>query len=235
MKINGSVALVTGANRGLGRAFAEALLERGAAKVYAGVRNPASVPSESRLTPIQLDITNPADVAAAAAALSDVDLVINNAGISTGGSLLSAPDLTGFRADFETNVVGTVEVARAFAPILKANGGGALVNMLSALSFVTYPHIGSYSASKSAAWSVTNALRLELNAQGTLVVGVHAGYIDTDMTARIDDPKSDPADIAREVMDAIERGDEEVLADETSRYVKAGLSGSLRGLYPSLV
>jgi len=234
MKISGSTALVTGANRGLGLAYAQALLDRGAAKVYAGARNPDSV-TDARLTPVRLDINNPAEVAAAARELADVDLVINNAGISTGGSLLDAPDLDGLRADFETNVFGTVSVARAFAPVLKANGGGALVNMLSALSFITFPHIGSYSASKSAAWSVTNALRLELNAQGTLVIGVHAGYIDTDMAAQVDGPKSDPADIARAVMDAIENGDEEVLADEVSRHVKAGLAGGVRVLYPSLV
>jgi NAD(P)-dependent dehydrogenase (short-subunit alcohol dehydrogenase family) len=234
MKIQGSVALVTGANRGLGRAYAEALLERGAAKVYAGVRDPASV-TDGRLTPVRLDVTNPDDVAAAALALTDVDLVINNAGIATGGSLLGAPDLDGFRADFETNVVGPISVARAFAPVLRANGGGALVNMLSALSFVTFPQLGSYSASKSAAWSVTNALRQELNAQGTLVVGVHAGYIDTDMAAHVDGAKTDPADVARAVLDAIEHGDEEVLADDVARHVKAGLSGPLRGLYPSLV
>ena len=234
MKINGSVALVTGANRGLGRAFAEALLDRGATKVYAGVRNPDSV-TDSRLVPVRLDVTKPDDIAAAARELSDVDLVINNAGISAGGSLLSTPDLDGFRAEFETNVIGPIEVARAFAPALKANGGGALVNMLSALSFITVPQIGSYSATKSAVWSATNALRLELNAQGTLVVGVHAGYIDTDMAARVTEAKIHPAEVAKATLDAIERGDEEVLVDELSRYVKAGLSGDLRTLYPALV
>jgi NAD(P)-dependent dehydrogenase (short-subunit alcohol dehydrogenase family) len=234
MKIEDSVALVTGANRGLGRAFALALLDRGAKKVYAGSRDPLKV-TDAGLVPVKLDITDPADVAAAAVDLSDVNLVINNAGVSSGGSLLHAANLDAIRADFDTNFFGTLAVARAFAPILKANGGGALVNMLSVLSFVTIPGVGSYSASKSAAWSLTNWLRLELNAQGTLVTGVHAGYIDTDMAADVDSPKSDPSDIAREVLDAIERGDEEVLADELSRQVKSGLSAHIRALYPSLV
>jgi NAD(P)-dependent dehydrogenase (short-subunit alcohol dehydrogenase family) len=234
MKIEGSVALVTGANRGLGRAYALALLERGAAKVYAGARDPQSV-VDSGLVPVKLDITNPEDVAAAAAVLTDVSLVINNAGVDRGGSLLTTPDLDAVRADFDTNFFGTLAVARAFAPILKANDGGALVNMLSVLSFVTLPNAGSYSASKSAQWSLTNSLRLELNSQGTLVVGVHAGYIDTDMAAHVDGPKSSPVDIARQVLDAIERGQEEVLGDDFTRMVKGNLSAGPRDLYPSLV
>ncbi len=234
MQITGSVALVTGANRGLGRAYAEALLARGAVKVYAGVRDVSTV-LDPRLIPVRLDITDPADVAAAAALLTDVDIVINNAGVYSDGPLLDATPTAAARRDLETNFFGTLAVSSAFAPVLAANGGGALVNMLSALSFVTLPGTGSYSASKAAAWSLTNALRLELNPQGTLVVGVHAGYIDTDMVAHIDAPKNTPESIAEQTLDAIEAGRGEVLADEISRTVKSALSGDLRDLYPALV
>jgi NAD(P)-dependent dehydrogenase (short-subunit alcohol dehydrogenase family) len=234
MNIEGSVALVTGANRGLGRAFALALLERGAKKVYAGARDPQTV-TDSGLTPIKLDITDPHDVAAAAALATDVNLVINNAGVSRGGSLLSGSSLDGVRADLETNYLGTLAVSRAFAPVLAANGGGALVNMLSVLSFITIPQLGSYSASKSAEWSLTNALRLELKEQGTLVVGVHAGYIDTDLTAGLDAPKISPIDVANQTMDAIAADRHEVFADELTRSVRGALSGELDALYPALV
>jgi NAD(P)-dependent dehydrogenase (short-subunit alcohol dehydrogenase family) len=232
MNIDGAVAVVTGANRGLGQAYALALLERGAKKVYAGARDPRTVTTPG-LTPLRLDITNAADIAAAAQAADDATIVINNAGIATGGSLLTA-DLDAIRADFETNVLGTVAVSRAFAPVLKANGGGALVNMLSVLSLVTIPEFAGYSASKAAEWSVTNGLRLELSPQGTLVVGVHAGFIDTDMAAAVDAPKISPQEVAAQTLDAILSGREEVFADELSRGVKAGLSGELRALYPAL-
>jgi NAD(P)-dependent dehydrogenase (short-subunit alcohol dehydrogenase family) len=134
----------------------------------------------------------------------------------------------------ETNYFGTLAVCRAFTPVLGANGGGALVNMLSVASFMSFPQIGSYSASKAAAWSLTNGVRLELAAQGTLVVGVHAGFIDTDMAARIDQPKISPIEVARQTFDAVEAGQLEVLADGQSRDVKAALSAELEVLYPAL-
>ena len=233
MKISGSVALVTGANRGLGHAFARALIERGARTVYAGARDPATI-TDPDLVPVKLDITDAADVAATAALCGDVTLLANNAGVSYGSPLLAAPAPDGARAEIETNYFGTLAMCRAFAPVLGANGGGALVNMLSVLSFISFPQIGSYSASKAAAWSLTNGVRLELAAQGTLVVGVHAGFIDTDMAARIDEPKISPIEVARQAFDAVEAGQLEVLADGLSRDVKAALSAELEVLYPAL-
>jgi NAD(P)-dependent dehydrogenase (short-subunit alcohol dehydrogenase family) len=224
LQIAGSVALVTGANRGLGRALAEHLLDRGAKTVYAAARNPATI-TDPRLTPVALDVTDPASVAAAAEQLTDVTLVVNNAGVSGAGSLLGAADLAGARAEFETNFWGPVLVTRAFAPVLAANGGGALVNVLSVLSWVALPTTGAYSASKAAAWSLTGSARAELQDQGTLVVGVHVGYMDTDMAAHVPGPKLAPADLAGQILDAVEAGREEVLGDELSQQVKAGLSG----------
>lgn len=229
MNIEGSVALVTGANRGLGLAFARELLARGASKVYAGVRDPASV-SEPGLIPVQLDVTRPEQIAAAAAELTDVTLVINNAGIG-GATTALQTDLDEARAQLEVNYLGTLAVTQAFAPVLAANGGGALVNMLSALSWITFPRHATYAASKSAQWSITNALRVELRGQGTLVVGVHAGYLDTDMTAGLDDPKTAPSEVALKVAAAIEAGEEEVLVDDISHGVKAGLSAPVADLY----
>jgi NAD(P)-dependent dehydrogenase (short-subunit alcohol dehydrogenase family) len=233
MKLHGSVALVTGANRGVGRAFARALLERGAGTVYAGARDPATV-TDPDVVPIRLDVTDPADVAAAAEYCGDLTLLVNNAGVSRGSSLLGAPTLDDARAEMETNFFGTLAVSRAFAPALGRNGGGALVNMLSVLSFVSFPQIGSYGASKSAAWSLTNAIRLELQSQGTLVVGVHAGYVDTDMAARVTQPKISPQDVAAQTLDAVEAGRHEVLVDSTSRDVRAALGADLTALYPQL-
>jgi NAD(P)-dependent dehydrogenase (short-subunit alcohol dehydrogenase family) len=232
MQIEGSVALVTGANRGVGRAFARALLDRGARTVYAGARDPGSV-TDPGVTAIRLDITDPAQVAAAAERYRDVTLLINNAGVSRGGSVLTG-DPARIRDDFETNVFGTLAVSRAFAPVLAANGGGALVNVLSVLSFLVTPGSGSYSASKAAQWSLTNALRLDLHEQGTQVVGVHMGYLDTDMTAALDVPKGRPEDLVDQVLDAVAAGREEVLADEVTRRVKSALAGDLSALYPAL-
>lgn len=222
LPISGSVALVTGANRGLGAVLAQQLLDRGAKTVYAAARNPDSI-TDPRLTPIAIDVTDPASVAAAAARLTDVTLVINNAGVSGAGSLLTG-DLDHARTELETNFFGPVQVSRAFAPVLAANGGGALVNVLSVLSWVAMPWSGSYSASKAAAWSFTNSARAELSAQGTLVVGVHVAFMDTDMAADAPGPKLPPGELAVQVLDAVEAGREEVLGDEVTRGAKAGLS-----------
>ncbi|WP_201315400.1 SDR family oxidoreductase [Dyella sp. EPa41] len=226
MNIQGSIALVTGANRGLGLAYAKALLAAGARKVYAGARDPSTVTLPG-VVPVKLDVTNPRDVAAAAALCSDVNLVINNAGISGGALLLDAADGDAtLRRLLETNLHGVHAMAVAFAPVLKANGGGALVNMLSALSWLSLESTSAYSVSKAAAWALTNSLRNELRAQGTQVLAVHAGYIDTDMTSHIDAPKSNPADIAARTLEALAKGEPEVLADETSRQVKAGFGAT---------
>jgi NAD(P)-dependent dehydrogenase (short-subunit alcohol dehydrogenase family) len=199
--------------------------------VYAGARDPQTVvATDPRVVPVQLDVTDHDSVYAAAALAGDVDLLVNNAGISDGTSVFGPDGVDSLRRQLETNTLGPLQMTRAFAPALEANGGGAVVNMLSVLSWVTFPSTSAYSASKAAAWSVTNASRGELRAQGTQVVGVHVGYLDTDMAAHVDGPKTDPADLARQVLDAVEAGADEVLGDDLSRGVKAGLSGSVAQL-----
>jgi NAD(P)-dependent dehydrogenase (short-subunit alcohol dehydrogenase family) len=229
MKIEGSIALVTGANRGLGRRFAEELLARGAA-VYAAARNPGSVELPG-VTPITLDVTNPASVAAAADATGDVTLLINNAGSSTGAALLGGP-MADIELEMNTHFFGTLAVTRAFAPQLAAGGGGAVLNVLSALSWLSLPDSGAYCAAKSAEWSLTNALRQELAAHGTQVTALHVGYMDTDMVRHITSPKSDPAVIARLALDGLQAGRAEVIADDGSRQVQSKLSGGVAALYP---
>jgi NAD(P)-dependent dehydrogenase (short-subunit alcohol dehydrogenase family) len=223
MKIQNAVALVTGANRGLGLAFARGLLAAGARKVYGAARDPSAITLPG-VQAIQLDVTRDDDVAAAARAHGDVDLVINNAGIARGSGLLAVGTIEALRAELETNVFGPLAVSRAFAPVLARNGGGAIVNVLSALSWVSLPSIATYSASMAAAWSIPNGLRNELRAQHTQVLAVHAGYIDTDLARHVTGPKVAPDDVVRAVLAALEAGQDEVLADEVSRQVKHGLS-----------
>jgi len=231
MKIDGSVALVTGANRGLGQVYARELVRRGAAKVYGAARNPAAV-TEPGVTPIALDITDAGRVARVAAQCADVSLLVNNAGVMKASTFINAPNLDAARLEMETNYFGTLSMCRAFAPVLAANGGGAIVNMLSITSFYTNPFNASYGASKAAAWSLTNGVRLELHHQGTLVVAVHAGFIDTDMAALVNAPKDSPESVAQQVFDAVEAGQVEVLADERTRTVKAQLSHDHELIYP---
>lgn len=223
MEIQNSVALVTGANRGLGLAFTQALLAGGARKVYAAARDPATV-KQPGVQPVRLDVTDPAQVAATAAELGDVTLVINNAGIIRGSGFLGEKGVEAVRAELETNFFGPVHVSRAFAPILARNGGGAIVNVLSALSWVAFPSSSTYSASKAAAWAFSNGLRNELRGQGTQVLALHVGYMDTDMVREVAAPKSKPEDVARQVLEALEAGKSEVLADEVSRRLKQNLS-----------
>ncbi|MFJ3226334.1 SDR family oxidoreductase [Streptomyces sp. NPDC086783] len=229
MEIKGSVALVTGANRGIGLAFGRALLAHGAAKVYGGVRDPESL-RDSGLVPLRLDVTDEEQVAEAARTAGDVSIVVNNAGVTGGPSLLEGP-FEGARREMEVNYFGTWAVTRAFAPVLAANGGGAVVNMLSVASWVANRRFPSYAASKSAQWSLTNAFRLALREQGTLVVGVHAGYVDTDLAAEVDSPKILAEDVAEMTMEALRADEPEVLVDEVTRNVRSALSGELAVLY----
>jgi len=231
MEIRGSVALVTGANRGLGLAFTRELVRRGAAKVYGAARDPGKV-TEPGVEPVALDITDAGQVQRVAAQCADISLLVNNAGVMRASTFTGAPDLEAARLEMETNYFGTLRMCRAFAPALAANGGGAIVNMLSVTSFYANPFDASYAASKAAAWSLTNGVRLELHHQGTLVVGVHASFIDTDMAALADAPKDSPESVARQVFDAVEAGQIEVLADERSRKVKADLSRDHELIYP---
>ena len=229
MDITGKTALVTGANRGLGRHLAAQLRDRGAV-VYAAARNPATVDLPG-VTPLALDVTDPASVAAAAAATSGVAVLINNAGSSTGASLLTG-ELADVRLEMDTHFFGTLSVTRAFAPQLAAHEHSAVLNILSVLSWVSFPVSGAYCAAKSAEWSLTNALRQELAPQGTRVSALHVGYMDTDMARSINAAKADPAAIAKLALDGIEAGDAEIIADEISQQVLAGLSAGVAGLYP---
>jgi NAD(P)-dependent dehydrogenase (short-subunit alcohol dehydrogenase family) len=233
--LRGRSALVTGANRGLGKAFVQGLLDRGATRVYAGARNLDTVEvTDQRIVPIALDVTDAEDVSAAAERCADVSVLINNAGAMNRSPLLASPDTNAARGEMETNYFGTLAMCRAFAPVLAANGGGALVNMLSIASWLTNPFNGSYGASKSAQWALTNAARIELHAQKTLVVGVHAGWIDTDMADTVEDAKISPADVVAQTLDAVERGDVEVLTDDRTRQVKASLPTDQATLYPAV-
>ncbi len=228
MDIDGSVALVTGANRGIGRHFASQLLERGAAKVYATARRPERVDLPG-VEVLRLDITDPDSVAAAVAAAGDVTLLVNNAGISTGTNLLG--DLDKVRLEMETHYFGTLSVVRAFAPILAAAGGGAIVNVLSALSWFSYDGVNAYAAAKAAEWSLTNGVRLELAAQGTQVTGVHVGAVDTDLMAGYDGPKVDPAEVTRAALEGVQAGAFEVVVDDWSAMIKATLAGDPAAFY----
>jgi len=231
MRIAGSVALVSGANRGLGQVYARELVHRGAAKVYGAARNPAAV-TEPGVTPIALDITDPHRVAEVAGQCPDVSLLVNNAGVLKYSTFTSAPDLTAARLEMETNYFGTLSMCRAFAPVLAANGGGAIVNMLSVTSFYSNPFNASYGATKAAGWSLTNGVRVELHHQGTKVVGVHAGFIDTDMAALVDAPEDSPESVAQQVFDAVEGGQVEVLCDDRTRFIKASLPRDHELIYP---
>jgi NAD(P)-dependent dehydrogenase (short-subunit alcohol dehydrogenase family) len=219
MDIAGSVALVTGANRGLGRHFAEQLLERGAIKVYATARDPRTIATAGTQA-LAFDVLDQQSIDAAALAAADVTLLVNNAGISTRHNLIRG-DLAEIRREMETNFFGTLAVTRAFADILGRNGGGAIVNMLSALSWFSWDGATSYSAAKAAEWSLTNATRVELAPQGTQVVGVHLGAADTDMMAGYEGPLLDPAEVVRAALDGLQNGAAEVLIDDWSRSAKA--------------
>jgi NAD(P)-dependent dehydrogenase (short-subunit alcohol dehydrogenase family) len=224
MDLTNTVAVVTGANRGLGREFAKQLVERGA-KVYATARRPETVDIEG-VTPLRLDVTDHASIEAAAGIASDATLLINNAGISSETSVLTA-DFDTIRLELETHYVGPLAAIRAFAPVIEANGGGAILNVASVLSWYHHPGNGAYVVAKAAEWAMTNVVRQELAPKGITVTGLHVGYMDTDMASHVPSGKSAPADVARAGLDAVAKGEPEVLFDELTRTVKAGLSAAL--------
>jgi NAD(P)-dependent dehydrogenase (short-subunit alcohol dehydrogenase family) len=215
-------ALVTGANRGLGKRFAAQLVERGA-RVYAAARGPDTI-DVSGVEPVELDITDPSSVQRAAEVARDVNVLVNNAGSSTRAGLLSGA-FEDVRLEMETHYFGTLNVIRTFVPIIENNGGGAILNMLSVLSWLHAPGSGAYSAAKAAGWAMTDAIRQELAPRGITVTAVHVGYMDTDMAAFAPaDQKSDPAVVARLALDGLLAGEPEVLADDLTRATKAQLS-----------
>jgi NAD(P)-dependent dehydrogenase (short-subunit alcohol dehydrogenase family) len=230
MQIKDAVVLVTGGNRGLGKAIVDEVFARGARKVYATARDPRTITNPD-VVPLALEVTDPDSVAAAAGAATDVTFLVNNAAGALAASFLDST-VDDVRREFETNFYGPLNVTRAFVPHIVAAGGGHLLNIHSVLSWIALR--GSYSASKAALWSMTNSLRLELRSQGVGVTGLHVGYVDTDMAAHVTGPKIAPAEVARQAIDGVEADAHEVLADDLSRRVKAGLAGDLAGLYPQL-
>ena len=223
MKIENAVVFITGANRGLGLAFAKAALKRGASKVYASARNPASITLKG-VVPVKLDVNNPEDAARVARECNDVTLLINNAGIAETGEILSDNAEAMLRRQLETNVFGPIRLSHSFAPVLAANGGGGIINVLSIASWITGPLLATYSVTKSAAWSVTNALRQELNQQQTQVLGLHVGFIDTDLTNGLDVPKIAPELVVERTFDGLEQNAHQVLADEATQQIHQAFS-----------
>ncbi|RZU36218.1 short-subunit dehydrogenase [Streptomyces sp. BK022] len=226
MELNNAVAVVTGANRGLGRHLAAQLVERGA-KVYAAARRPETVDVPGAV-PLRLDVTDEASIQEAARVASDATLLINNAGISTGASLIDG-ETAEVRREMETNYFGLLAATRAFVPVIEGNGGGAVLNVLSVLSWLHPAGLGSYAASKAASWALTDAVREELAPRGIAVSALHVGYMDTDMASAVPaDQKVAAADVAAQALHGIETGLPEILADDTSRYVKQSLSAAPR-------
>ena len=231
MKINNAVALVTGANRGIGLAFTRELVARGARKVYAGARDPSTI-KQPGVQAVRLDVTKPAEIAAAAALAGDVTLLINNAGVGQVGGFLAPDSEEVARRQLETNYFGMLRMSKAFAPILATNGGGALLNVLSIVSWVNAGQLSAYAASKSAAWSLTNSLRFELAPQKTQVLALHMAFVDTDLVRAIEGPKTSAEDIVKRALDALEAGLDEVLADERTKQVKQGLTAARPSYLP---
>ncbi len=239
MKIAGSVALVSGANRGIGREFVRELLKRGASKVYVTARDPASLTElvkggDHRPVPLALDVTDEAQVKKVAQLASDVTLLINNAGVAGWHGAISAPDLAAARQEIEVNYFGALSLIRAFAPALAASGGGAVVNLLSFLSLVTLPLVGTYSASKAAALAMTRSVRAELAAQGTLVVASMPVQVDTDMGRALPEPRLTPREVAVDSLDAVEQGVEEVFPGELTRQAAHAFTTDPKGMQAQL-
>lgn len=231
--IEGSVALVTGGSRGIGAALVEELYKRGAAKVYATARDPRSV-THPEAVPLSLELAEPGSGTGLASQAPDVTILINNAGAAFASSFLDSP-VDQIRRELDINFFGPLDVTRAFVPILERNGGGHILTIHSALSWITIPGLDAYSAAKAALWSQTNALRLALRPRGIGVTGLHVGYVDTDMSASVDAPKTSPHSVATQALDGIEADALEVIADDLTRQVKAGLAADPAALYPQVV
>lgn len=225
--LEGCVALVTGSNRGLGKVFCEHLLRAGAGKVYAGARDPSKIhTAEARIVPIRLDVTCTADIVAAAQRCQDLTLLVNNAGIARSSPMIHKEAEDAARAEMNTNFFGPLAMVQHFAPLLARNGGGAIINVLSTSSWITNPFLATYSASKMAAAALTDAIRIQLRPNGTRVVGVYAGFIDTDMVAHIARPKTSPHQIVERSLSGLTNGVERVLADDRAVEVDARLRAS---------
>jgi NAD(P)-dependent dehydrogenase (short-subunit alcohol dehydrogenase family) len=234
MDINGSVAIVTGANRGIGAAFVRVFLGAGARKVYAGSRDPAAAAAlaaefPGRCEVVELDVTDEAEVAGAALRCPDVSIVVNNAGLFTNRLLIGAPDMTGARDEMAVNYFGTLAMCRAFAPVLAKNGGGAILNVLSAAAIVNVPNMGGYPPSKAAARSLSAAVRAELADQGTQVTALIVGSVDTRMASHVAGAKEDPEDIARAALKALKHGIDEMDTDRMAMEMRAALALDPKG------
>jgi NAD(P)-dependent dehydrogenase (short-subunit alcohol dehydrogenase family) len=232
MEVKGSVALVSGANRGIGKELVTALLGRGAAKVYAAARNPASVERvDERVVAVPLDLLSDASISALSARCPDVTILINNAAVYESARLLGAPTLAGARHEMDVNYFGTLSLTRAFAPVLKKNGGGAVVILQSVLGLVNVPVAGSYSASKAAVWNMTQGLRAELARQKTRVIAVMPGVVDAGMSAEIPVPRKVPVGVVtKDAMDAIEGDLDDIFSGDEAQYVWAQLRTDPKGL-----
>jgi NAD(P)-dependent dehydrogenase (short-subunit alcohol dehydrogenase family) len=235
VELKGAVALVTGANRGIGEAFVRALLAAGAARVYVGARDPDSAAhlaaeAPGRAVPIRLDVTRPDQIEAAAAKCGDVSILINNAGAFLNQRLIGADSLDAAREEMEVNYFGPVGMARAFAPILAKNGGGAIVNVLSSGGLVAVPAMGGYSPSKFAGRAATTCVRAELAGQGTQVTALIVGSVDTRMAAHVAGRKERPEDIAAAGLNAIRRGIDELDTDAMAIEVRASLARDPKAL-----
>jgi len=223
MKLENAVVFITGANRGLGLAFAKAALAQGAKKVYAAARNPASIQLEG-VVAVQLDVTDSQSMTQVAELYPDVTLLINNAGIAETGPMLGSDAVEMMQRQLNVNLFGPLQLSRSFAPVLAANGGGGIINVLSIASWITGPLLATYAVTKAAAWSMTNALRQELAAQQTQVLALHVGFIDTDLTKDIDQPKVSADFVVDATFVALQEGKSQVLADEPTQQVHAALS-----------
>lgn len=230
--IEGSTALVTGANRGIGKAFVAELLAAGAAKVYATARDTGSLADlqDARVETVELDVTRPDTIARAVQIASDVSLLVNNAGISAFERLVGARGADAARQEMEVNFFGVLNMTRAFAPVLAANGGGAVITVSSIAGLVNFPDLGSYSASKAAVHSLIQGTRAELAGQRTQVFGVYPGPVDTDMGAKLDMAKASPREVVRAVFEGMEAGVEDIFPDATSAELHKGLKADAKGL-----